>query len=370
MKTLYISLLLVLSANAADTKHVFWYKATSPTAPYNMEDSTGPNLQGVTDVHGGKALTATIRGSAGDQDPLITLGNGLDNAQARSFVLWYKDLCDMQLTVGAVLKSAKFRGEYRDNIFGNPPCNAGPIRPRVGVVNIQGHFDAIGVTPLNHPDNAVWEDPINPLSSSMGYDTSGQSFKSEEVKFLTIPSGYNGTTYKTYERMFFEIDFTQQVGYILSNSGHLGIAAVVTAGDGSTGKINLYALEDGVIVGTTSNPWTKDGNTTHLVLEIENGSLEYKPGAASEKQIKDWHDISLSASPNPFNRLTEISYNCGTFQTGIIKIINSCGQTLLRKDIHHSGIMKFEGNNNPNGIYFCSLEIGGKKLNRKLFLTK
>lgn len=266
-----IALTMVVGVSA-QTKHVFWYKATMDTIPYKLSDVNGPNLQGVTDVHPGKALTATIRGSAGNQDPVITLGNGLDNAQARSAVIWYADLCRKKLSSGATLTSAKFRGEYRDQWGGTAFCNAGPLNAKVGVVNVQGHMDALVVTPATHPDNAYWADNNNPLAHNMGYDMPDVVRMAQQTISKTALAGHDGTSPRI-ERQFFEMDITAQVNYILANNGQLGIAATVAAGDGNTGKVNLYSFEDGAITLATANPWTTDGNTCHIVLEINNGTL-------------------------------------------------------------------------------------------------
>ncbi|MBL8027468.1 MAG: hypothetical protein JNL74_13695, partial [Fibrobacteres bacterium] len=205
MKTLLILLTFIALTFSANTKHVFWYKCIEKN--YSLSDSAGgkgPNIQGEIVRHDGKALSATIRGSAGNQDPIITLGNGLDNAQARCFVIWYKDLCDLKLTEGAVLKSAKFRGEFRDDWSSSSFASAGPLKPRVGVVNVQRHFDMLNVNEYTHPDNAIWMDPLNPLSGSMGYSESGQQFMAEEYQNFNAPASSNGTTFPL-DGLFFEM---------------------------------------------------------------------------------------------------------------------------------------------------------------------
>ncbi|MBL8027094.1 MAG: T9SS type A sorting domain-containing protein [Fibrobacteres bacterium] len=363
-----IALTMVVGANAGNTKHVFWYKATSAAAPYNMADATGPNLQGVTDVHGGKALTATIRGSAGNQDPLITLGNGLDNAQARSFVIWYDDLCKLSLTSGATLTSAKFRGEYRDNWMGNAFCNAGPLKPRVGVVKIQGHFDALGVTAASHPDNAVWADPLNPLSGSMGYEMSGEAFQAEQTLNMTALAGANGSGSKPLEGLFFEMDVTTQVRHILNQTvkSPLGIAAVITAGDGSTGKINLYGMEDGVIAGATSDPWTKDGNTCHLVLEVAGGTLA--PIAAEVAPVSASKTASISVNPSPCNAVTTISYNTGLAKSGSVKIFNIEGKLVHSAKVSGQNSFVWNAKNLTKGLYVCRIEAGKNIVSRNIIV--
>jgi len=362
-----MALAMVAGVNA-QTKHVFWYKATSATAPYNMADATGPNLQGVTDVHGGKALTATIRGSVGNQDPLITLGNGLDNAQARSFVIWYKDLCDLKLSTGATLTSAKFRGEYRDNWSGNAYCNAGPLKPRVGVVDVKGHFDALGVAAASHPDNAVWADPLNPLSGFMGYTMSGEAFQAEQNQNFNAPAGATAAGAKPLEGQFFEMDVTQQVRHILSNNGNLGIAAVITEGDGSTGKINLYGFEDGAIAGATSDPWTTDGNTCHLVLEVAGGTLEPKPIAA-EKVVAGISKVaSVSVNPSPCNAVTTISYNTGLAKNGTVKIFNIEGKLVHSAKVSGQSSFVWNAKNLTKGLYVCRIEAGKNIVSRNIIV--
>ncbi|MBL8025276.1 MAG: T9SS type A sorting domain-containing protein [Fibrobacteres bacterium] len=368
MYSLLFILTIAVMAFTENTKHVFWYKCIDNN--YNLADQTGPNIGGEIVKHQGKVLSATIRGSAGNQDPTITLGNGLDNAQARSFVIWYKDLCDFKLTEGATLKSAKFRGEYRDLWTGSAFQSAGPVKPRVGVVNMNGHFSALRVTPEDLPDDAVWADPLNPLSGSMGFEMSDESFMAEEHKSFNTPSGANGSGLRPLEGIFFEMDITVQTRYILDNHGQLGIAAVVTAGDGSTGKCNLYAYEKFVPNIFSTNPWTKDGNTAHLVLEIENGTLIPKEQNSSEKLHIRTNELKLSSYPNPFNAATQIIYNCGKANSGMLKIYSIDGKVALRQEVRGTGVFFYKATNLSNGVYLCLLSTEDGELSKRLFLRK
>ncbi|MBL8027093.1 MAG: T9SS type A sorting domain-containing protein [Fibrobacteres bacterium] len=360
-----VAVLALLSAvNGQNTKHVFWYKCIANN--YDLADASGPNIQGTVVKHEGKALTATVRGSAGNQDPTITLGNGLDDAQARSFVFWYKDLCGKILLNGGKLITAKFRGEYRDNWMGNAFCNAGTINARVGVVSIQGHLDALKVTPENHPDDAVWSDPFNTLNSViMGLTAPGESFAAEEIKNITCFAGNNGQGLKPLEGLFFEMDVTNQVRYILSNpkvSGtaniaQLGIAAVVTAGNGSTGKINLYGFENCIMTGATSDPWTTDGNTCHLILEVENGTIAVEQTKVSNGTVIS-KAASISLSPSPCNIMTKITYSTGLAEKGVLSIYDIGGRLVKSRSVSGTGSFDFSTVDLTKGLYVCKITAG------------
>ncbi|MBL8026020.1 MAG: T9SS type A sorting domain-containing protein, partial [Fibrobacteres bacterium] len=170
---------------------------------------------------------------------------------------------------------------------------------------------------------------------------------------------------------FFEMNITKQVEYILSQSGQLGIAAVINPGDGSTGKITLYAYENfSPIIPTRTKPWTTDGNTCHLLLEIENGTLEYKPGASVDRKKSPLVEIQLTANPNPFNPTTNIVYNCGHNKSGLIRLYSTSGQLILSKQVTGAGNINLNGTNLSSGLYFCKLETNSKSSIISLLLSK
>lgn len=364
-KVLAVAIVLAMVVGAsAQTKHVFWYKVISKN--YNIADVNGPDIQGTVVKHEGKALTAYIRGSAGDQAPTFVLGNGLLNAAAFSSVIWYADLCSSKLTAGATLTSAKFRGEYRDNWSGNAFCNAGPLNAKVGVVSIQGHLDALSATPATHSDVATWADPVNPLGNSMGFDMPGTQRMAQQTISKTAVAGNNGST-PLLEGEFFELDVTSQVNYILSNPGQLGIAASVASGDGNTGKVNLYGFEDCNISGATLDPWTKDGNTCHLVLEIANGTLENKV-AAEKMSMKAVKTASVSVNPSPCNSVTTVSYNTGLAKNGAVKIFNIEGKLVHSEKVAGQGSFVWSAKNLTKGLYVCRIEAGKNVVSRNLIV--
>jgi len=168
--------------------------------------------------------------------------------------------------------SAKLRGELRDGWVGNAFVNAGPINIRCGVVDFQRNLDYWGGA-ANVSPAAYWRDGVNPLRPDMGFITPNTSLAMEEVIPVTAPAGRPGEfDASVLDKQFFEIDVTDQVNYILSNSGQFALVFLTGLGEGSTGKINLYAAEDGSGPGQGSdNPWTTDGNTTHLFCEFVAG---------------------------------------------------------------------------------------------------
>lgn len=377
-KVLVVIAALSLFVSAQSTKHVFWYRCVQNNynlATFNAADSSGPNIQGEVVKHQGKQLTATVRLSAGNHEAGYNLGNY--NSAGFSNVIWFADLCSLKLSTGATLTSAKFRGEYRDAYSGNPFNTGGAINARVGVVSIANHLSYLDVLPHQHPDNGTWADADNPVTATMGFSAPGGSFQAQESKAITTKEGNNGITTQI-EGQFFEMDITTQVNYILSdpatsgNIRQLGIASIVPTASLGTGKVNLYAFENFQASMATADPWTTDYNTGHLLLEVANGTLEYKDGmiAVEDGVTAESDDASITSNPNPCNPVTVISYNTGAAKSGVVKIFNAEGKLVNTTKVSGKGSFSWNGKALNSGIYFCRLEAGKSVASHNLILMK
>ncbi len=250
--------------------HVFWYNCIKNG--YNLTANPGPEIPANVIKHEGMVVSAKKRQSEGNQDPSFGLGNGPSNAGFCSFV-WFKDLNNLQ---GKAI-SAKVRGEYRDAFGGNPYCTPGPMLIRCGVVDYANNIKDVWGDIEDVSATATWMDAENPLGWSMNYSADTNRLAAEKYISVTVPQGVRSDGEDAVlDKKFFEIDVTDQVNWILSHtgtnkgkySGQYGIVFLTKMGDGTTGKVNLYSDEaNGNII--TANPWTTDGNTLHLVGQMD-----------------------------------------------------------------------------------------------------
>ncbi len=273
--TTLISMPLLLGAQSqsvpsSEPNHVFWYNCIENR--YNISQNPGPNLSPDCIKHQGMVVSAKRRQSEGNQEPSFGLGNGPSNAGFCSFV-WFKDLNNLQ---GKAV-FAKVRGEYRDNYAGKPYCTPGPMHIRCGVVDYANNINDIWGDIESIPATATWMDHENPLYWSMNYSADTNKLAAEEIIDVTAPQGVtNDIDDAVLDKMFFEIDVTEQVNWILSHtfsnkgrlSGQYAIVFLTEMGDGTTGRVNLYSDESAARNITTANPWTNDGNTLHLVGQM------------------------------------------------------------------------------------------------------
>lgn len=252
------------------TVHLFWYHAQANG--YNLAESNpGPGIGTNIIFHEGIIMSASVAEYTGNSTEGFFLGSGLDDLQGRCGVVWSRDLCKMN---GSATR-AVLKGEFRDGWSGNAFCNAGPITIRCGVVDFQENISVWGADSFVS-ETATWQDFLNPLVSTMGYDMSNPTLQAEEIILFEAPAGrLSEADPSVLDGQFIEIDITDQVNWILqhtgpnkgSYSGQYAIVFLVAPGQGSTGKFNLYAAENLPGVGSGSdNPWTNDGNTIHLLV--------------------------------------------------------------------------------------------------------
>jgi len=370
MKYLFFYAVLLFCASLFPATHVFWYKAQ--TNAYNLQQcddkgggkTFGPCISAGAIVHQGITATGTVAQHSGSSEAgSFNFGSGLDDAQGRCAYFWSSDLSAATGTATA----AKIRGEYKDGFSGNAMCNAGPIAIRCGVADFQGNIGIWG-SPELVSETATWQDFLNPIGSTMGYDLSNPTLGAEEVINVTAPiARTDAAEPSVLDGEFFEVDVTDQVNFILANAGQHAIVLLVAPGQGSTGKIGSLAAEDGIRPNGADNPWSQDGNTLHCMVESDNleVAVEQKPGSA----LKDAFLLARN-SPNPFNRCTIISYRTGEESLpGTIRIFDLRGRLIRSESVRGEGKLRFEGGNLSSGVYFYTLTAGGRTLARKMIIA-
>jgi hypothetical protein len=96
-----------------------------------------------------------------------------------------------------------------------------------------------------------------------------------------------------------------------------------------------------------------------LWTDIENNSIE---------------ENSVSAYPNPFNNIVNITLDLNKTQTVEISIYNLTGkkiETLVKEQLQIGNhIYSWDAEGVPAGIYFYSVKTGNQTITRKLVLTK
>jgi hypothetical protein len=355
--------LLSLCWAAHAATHVFWYKAVE--RGYALQDnSPGPGIPAAAEIHEGLIATGGVAQHSGSSISGWFCGSGLDDQQGRCGFVWSKSLCD---ATGSVT-SAKFRGEYRDGWCGNALNNSGAINIRCGIVDFQGNLDTWGGADYV-PETADWQDFLNPLSSAMGYDFMTPTLQQEETINYTAPAGRSDEfAASVLDGQFLEVDITDQVNWILQNSGQYGIVFLVAPNEGNTGKINCYADEETLdpLAGCASdNPWTTDGNTVHILAEGDlSVSVEDVPVLVSKS-------ISLGQNtPNPFRPSTTIPYNLGHAKQGTIHIYGASGRLVHSEKISGKGSVTWNARHMASGIYLCRLIAGEKMVSRQMILMR
>jgi hypothetical protein len=336
--------------------HVFWHNAVSNQ--YGLTDSAGPALPADAVIHEGLIASGTRAQHHGGQDPgAIAIGNSPTGDQGRSSFFWSEDLCGMS---GSAV-TAKVRGEFRDGWVSNAFCNSGPIKLKIGVVSFQNNISYYGGI-NNIPLDAGWHDSLNVLGSSMVI-----AAESETV-YVIAPSGrVSGTSPSVLDKHFFEIDVTNQVDWILRNSGQWAIVFIVDQGlSNGTGKINLYGAENCVLGTGSDDPWTADGNTAHIMVygDLQPISVEERPETASKNSLIG------PISPNPFKPSTRLSYNLGPNRPGTLQIFDIRGKMVFERPIQGSGIVIWDARGFGSGVYVLKLLSGGKTDSRKLILQR
>jgi hypothetical protein len=358
----FVVLLLAVSGFTAD--YVFWYKAT--TNSYNLQASSpGPGLPAGAEVHESIIASGGVAQHSGAASTALVFGSGLDDAQGRCAFFWSLDLDNSTGTA----TTAKIRAEYRDGWSNNAFCNSGTVNIRAGIADFQGNVDTWGGAAFV-PETADWQDFLNPISSSMGYDFMTPTLQSEEVINYTAAAGRpDDFSPSVLDGQFFEVDVTDQVNWILQNTGHYAIMLLVPVGEGNTGKVNTYSEENAPGVGSimgSDNPWTADGNTCHMLI---NGNIVVSTAVeASPVAVKS--GVSLSSLANPFTTATTLSYNTDKASSGMLKVFNAAGQVVFEKTVSGQGSVSWNAGDFAMGIYMARLTAGSKAVSKRMILMK
>jgi hypothetical protein len=358
--------IFVLYAICFSETHVFWYKVTTNNYPVT-DCNPGPCFDGTETFHEGMIATGTVAQHSGSSEASLVFGSGADDQQGRCGFIWSYDL---NKATGAVT-SAKVRAEYRDGWSSASLLNPGPIKIRCGVSDFQGNIDTWG-SPEGVPETADWQDFLNPLSSSMGYDFMTPTLQAEEIISYTAVAGRTGEFESSVrDGQFFEVDITEQVNWILENEGQYAVVLLVPPNEGNTGKVNSYSMEDcpgaETIPCPSDNPWTADGNTANLVLE----SSDLKIAVEEKEILYVLNTASLSLNgPNPFKRATTIQYNTGGFGKGKLQIYDIRGKRVFSKSVNGSDALTWNAFNLTPGIYVCCLKAGKERISRQMILAE
>ncbi len=102
--------------------------------------------------------------------------------------------------------------------------------------------------------------------------------------------------------------------------------------------------------------------------DLMNRCIEFLEGGAKiDENRSKIKDISLSAVPNPFNEKCEIHYRV---DSGILKISDISGKTIVSENVEGDGKICFDGKNYPSGIYFITLDGINDKVSSKILLVR
>lgn len=363
MKTilLFISCLSILVTHSPCSEtHLLWYKAVSNY--YNIYAyNPGPDLPYIEakNLDEGKIITGTRAQYSGAISDGFSLGNGPNDNEGRCSFLWSQAINEMDIP-GSNLIGAKIRGEYRNGYSGTTLCTEGPISLRIGVADFGNNLSYWGGT-TSIPDTAYWKDSLNMLSYIMGLTSSDSALGAEENRILSIPSpmGLDGD--------FFELDVTPQVRWILEHNYYYypprqyAIVFLVQPISGSTGRVYLYGAENQIRPSPGStNPWTADGNTMHLLLEVQ-GSMT----TVYQDPSKTRSERMLSISPQPFQTSTRICYQILSREESELAVFSLDGRKIR---VLTSGILSkgrysatWDGRNQgnqsvPSGYYIIQLK--------------
>ncbi len=358
--------------------HVFWYNCIKKS--YTITDNPGPNLPVDCIKHEGMMMTSNIRQNGFNTGSHFIVGNydGGNGNPGFCGVVWSKDLMEVDFGIG-VATQALFRAEYCDlGGSGIPYCTPGNIYLRVGVVDFINNITDVwdeGGDPASVPATAIWNDASNHLGFIMNYDTDTTNFAAETAFTLVAPQGVtNDIDDAVLDKQFMDIDITSQVNWIISHtgskkgkySGQYAIAFVVNISRKADGKINGYTDETGGSI-LTASPWTKDGNTGHIVVTINTD-----PNEAVEKTKTNIPAAMYlgNNSPNPVKITTTISYNTGSEREGVFKVYNISGKTVFSSSVKGKGSINWNPDKLSSGIYMYRLTVGHKSIVRGMILTR
>jgi len=364
-------IILLLAGTLFAETHVFWYNASKNNYPitecFKVKGvNKGPCIPADAVLHEGMIVSGTMVLATSSESDYFAIGGII---RGNSSFIWSEDL--NKLTGSAT--SAKIRGEYWDGWYGYALCKAGSWPVRTGVADFQGNINSWGGVD-QVPENAEWEDFLNPFSPAMGYDLNQRTLAVEETLTLEMHQEGRGEfdNPSVLDSQFYEIDVTDQVNWILSNEGQHAIVFLVHLDDRDSGFVTLFSHEDSRDSDRTTgsfsdNPWTKDGNTMHLVVEssdLQSISNERKYGIYSENSLIG------PISPNPFKPAASIPYHLGFGLKGTLQIFDLRGRLVFSRPIQGSGTVTWDASGLGSGVYLLKALSAGKTYSRKLVLQR
>jgi hypothetical protein len=184
--------------------------------------------------------------------------------------------------------------------------------------------------------------------------------------------GRPDTCHSLLDSQFVSIDVTNQVNWILSHDGQFAIVFLVEPNvQGGTGKIAAYAWESAPgfdkIGMPSDNPWSRDGNSTHLVVESNDLHIV---GVEGQKARGYLADIFVQSTPNPFDSRTTITYGMEGKNSALIRIYGVNGRRVFERRVSGSGRMEWRAEGMPAGVYLLKAETGGRSIARRIVKLK
>ena len=348
--------LVLVSSLYSQEIHVFWYKALQNN--YALTDSPGPNIPANAIVHEGKMVTCNHTPGLGFNGSGFSCGSNTWDDQGWCGFLYSANVNDEAFS-GRV-DSAFIRGEYTEPnsiLFSTPLNNGGPINIRCGVVDVSFSVDSVWNGGDSLPDDAVYPD-MDP-SNTLDYSLPLVDSTVDTIAFIAEEGRFQGQG-PSLDSQFVKVDVTKQVKWIgQHHNGKYGIALLSPVGQGSTGKFSLWADETcNSDFSYYINPWTKDGNTTHLLVYGDLTDSISTERAPQQRRI----GLTATIAPNPFNPSTKIAVS----QKADVEIYDVQGKLVDRLAAQSSQPLEWNASRLPGGVYFCRAKAGGKMLIGKM----
>ncbi|OGU98196.1 MAG: hypothetical protein A3J84_07700 [Ignavibacteria bacterium RIFOXYA2_FULL_37_17] len=267
-----------------------------------------------------------------------------------------------------IIQSAVLRAEYLDNYIldGNfSTCQAGNMEVVWGVLDLY----SICQSQLNLIDSCSLAD----WPGCWVFNYAREPVRIDTVNMVTSQGMNSGMTEHPLAKTFIEIDITNEVEYIISNCDTLNSHAYaiyyeVLSGTGvaeTYGFTNCSELEWWQ---TYPESWTRDGNTTHIVVE---GDLPKNPDVGIVKNPAAFDGLSLSQNnPNPFNPTTTIRYNVPSKDKGMLSIYTVQGKLVLAKEVSGRGAFQWDARGLGSGVYVYKLKTGGRVVSKRALFVR
>jgi hypothetical protein len=99
-------------------------------------------------------------------------------------------------------------------------------------------------------------------------------------------------------------------------------------------------------------------------------SLIVVPPVGVEGGVMAAQGRELTATPNPFNLSTIITYCIPEHRNGLLSIYSSNGALILTQAIHGTGTFHWDAGKRASGVYMCRLAIGKTVYVKKMMLMR